>query len=163
MRKFLDDISVDPHYGTDDLSEYKDDHSIWVGEQLKYGFDSRDAWSVNDTMIALLYERLKMFEIVADRSAGIDLDEDLLPPVYDLRLSYREWMGIFYTLAEYLLQYEFSQKPLEELMDDEFIALCKKISLEPVRGWGNEKYIALEDVRDRLWYFWYKIGKYFWH
>ena len=113
-------------------------------------------------MVALLYERLKMFEIVADNSAGIDLDEKL-PPVDDIYLSYREWINVFCNLAEYVLQYEFNQKPVKEMMNDRFISLCENISLQLVQGQGDEEYINPDHVRDRLWYFWYKIGNYFWH
>jgi len=162
MRKFLDDISIDPHYGTDDDEQYYDMRKGWAIEQLVYGFDERDVWSVSDTMVALLYERLKMFEIVADNSAGIDLDEKL-PPVDDIYLSYREWINVFCNLAEYILQYEFNQKPVKEMMNDRFISLCENISLQLVQGQGDEKYIDPDHVRDRLWYFWYKIGNYFWH
>ena len=51
MRKFLEDIHVDPYYGTDNDENYWDMREKWVSEQLKYGFDSRDAWSVSDTMV----------------------------------------------------------------------------------------------------------------
>lgn len=165
MRKFLDDIGVDPHYGTDDLPEYKDDHIIWIGEQLKYGFDSRDAWAVNDTMVALLYERLKMFEIVADRSAGIDLD-DPVPTVYNLTLSRREWLRKLYALAEYVLQYEFNQKPPVDIMTDQLRDHWQQLS--PIVGeersytYGRS-YIYPGDAQNLFWDIWAKIHMYFWH
>lgn len=159
MRKFLDDIGVDPHYGTDDLPEYKGDHSIWIGEQLKYGFDSRDAWSVSDTMVAFLYERLKMFEIVSDRSAGIDLD-DPVPTVYNLTLSRREWLKKLYALAEYILQYEFNQKRPEDIMTDELRDHCQQLSLSVGEG---RSYIYPDDAQKLFWDIWAKTHMYFWH
>ena len=159
MRKFLDDIGVDPHYGTDDLSEYKEDRDIWTGEHLKYGFDSRDVWAVNDTMVALLYERLKMFEIVADRSAGIDLD-DPVPTVYNLILSRREWLKKLYALAEYILQYEFNQKRHEDIMTDELRDHCQQLSLSVGEG---RSYIYPDDAQNLFWDIWAKTHMYFWH
>ena len=159
MRKFLDDIHIDPHYGTDDLSEYKEDRDIWTGEHLKYGFDSRDVWAVNDTMVALLYERLKMFEIVADKSAGIDLDEVAFV-VYDMELSRREWLKKLYALAEYILQYEFNQKRPEDIMTDELRNHCQQLSLSVGEG---RSYIYPDDAQKLFWDIWAKTHMYFWH
>lgn len=159
MRKFLEDINIDPHYRTDDLPEYKEDTHIWIGEQLKYGFDSRDVWAVNDTMVALLYERLKMFEIVADRSAGIDLD-DPVPTVYNLTLSRREWLRKLYALAEYVLQYEFNQKHPEDIMTEELKEHCEQLSISPRNG---KSYINPDDAHNLFWDLWSKTHMYFWH
>ena len=61
----------------DDFKEYKvtdkwvedDDerHPQWDSQRAIYGFDSRQTWSLNTTMLELLYERLMMFVEKADQ------------------------------------------------------------------------------------------------
>ena len=34
----------------------------WKKERKKYGFDERQTWNLNTTMIELLYERVMMFK-----------------------------------------------------------------------------------------------------
>ena len=60
-RKFLDDIGY-----IDDLQELDNDpRYARLREQKRvYGFDDRDTWNLNTTMVALLYERLKMYDEV---------------------------------------------------------------------------------------------------
>lgn len=116
-------------------------------------------------MVALLYERLKMFEIVADRSAGIDLD-DPVPTVYNLTLSRREWLRKLYALAEYVLQYEFNQKHPEDIMTDRLRDHWQQLS--PIVGeersytYGRS-YIYPDDAQNLFWDLWSKTHMYFWH
>lgn len=60
MRKhyYLDKINIKPFF----FDNYKDRRNKqWKKERKKYGFDERETWSMNFTMIVLLYERLNMY------------------------------------------------------------------------------------------------------
>lgn len=36
-------------------------HKMWKKQRAKYGFDEREIWSLDDTMVCLLYERIMFF------------------------------------------------------------------------------------------------------
>jgi hypothetical protein len=42
----------------------------WQEEQKKYGFDSRETWSLDFTFIAWIYPRLKMYQEISDCHPG---------------------------------------------------------------------------------------------
>lgn len=69
MREYIDSITKP--------EDYKNDPRIpeWEQEQEKYGFDSRDTWCLDITMLKLLYERLKMF---SEKSTIVDHDSDIV-------------------------------------------------------------------------------------
>lgn len=63
MRKYLDDLDSKGTWNMTNASDKRID--IWKKEQAIYGFDERDTWNLDHTMLELLYERIKMFvEIV---------------------------------------------------------------------------------------------------
>lgn len=56
--KYLNDIGVSLNHG---ISEDDNRHEEWNKEREIYGFDERDTWGLDSTMIMLLYERVKYF------------------------------------------------------------------------------------------------------
>lgn len=58
---YLDKIKLKPYFY--ETGKDKRDNQ-WKKERKKYGFDERETWSMNFTMITLLYERLKMYDEV---------------------------------------------------------------------------------------------------
>ena len=59
-RKYLDEIGFVERpdmWGSDNKKRNAD----WQKEREKYGFDSRETWSMDVTFVCWLYERLKMF------------------------------------------------------------------------------------------------------
>lgn len=62
-RKILDELGAQGAQGTWNMVEDTDErHPAWAVERDIYGFDSRDTWSLDSTMMELLYERLVMFK-----------------------------------------------------------------------------------------------------
>ncbi len=79
-RAFLDSIpdyqpSTSWRDGENDPRERK-----WAIQQRRYGFDSRETWSLKSTMIELFYERLQLFLIEAS-------------PIVDLTNYKFQWKG----------------------------------------------------------------------
>lgn len=62
-RKFLTDVFDNPSNITSYLGAGEDDDrsAVWERERRVYGFDSRETWGLDTTMLELLYERLMMF------------------------------------------------------------------------------------------------------
>lgn len=62
MRKYLEETN-----GNYPSKQSKDDkrQDRWKKQRETYGFDDRDTWNLDITMVELLYERLRMFEEVA--------------------------------------------------------------------------------------------------
>lgn len=61
-RKFLDDIGY-----VDELAGLENDPAYggrFTEQQETYGFDDRDTWNLHIKMVELLYERLKMYDMV---------------------------------------------------------------------------------------------------
>lgn len=61
-RKFLDDIGY-----VDELTGLENDPAYggrFIEQQKMYGFDDRDTWNLHIKMVELLYERLKMYDMV---------------------------------------------------------------------------------------------------
>jgi len=70
MRKYLDDIDVKDRpdlWCKDDKRQMK-----WHEQQEKYGFDSREIWSLDYTFYLWLYERLMMYKEIAGQIVNLD-------------------------------------------------------------------------------------------
>lgn len=67
-RKYIDELNIDTRYLHDDAyyEEEGDNERIkkWKRERDIYGFDSRETWDLDFTMVLNLYERLKMYNEV---------------------------------------------------------------------------------------------------
>lgn len=63
-RFYLDEINANFWRNTNKYipkKRAKERAAKWKEERKKYGFDNRDTWNVDVTMVALLYERLRMY------------------------------------------------------------------------------------------------------
>ena len=60
-RKYLEDIG---YYSDLDNLDPESHNSKWEKQRQTYGFDVRDTWNLDKTMLALLYERLQMYNQV---------------------------------------------------------------------------------------------------
>jgi len=75
-RAYLDDLGPDYESSTTwtkvDADQEDPRQRIWNIQQKRYGFDSRQTWSLDFTMAELLYERLQSYLILADRQINLD-------------------------------------------------------------------------------------------
>lgn len=98
MRKhyYLDKINIKPFF----FDNYKDRRKKqWKKERKKYGFDERETWSLNFTMIVLLYERLMMYNEVN----CINTDFYKIT-INDIERTQQEWMDELIRLCELYLK-----------------------------------------------------------
>lgn len=108
MREFLDEMGVDYTYTVNDDPRA----SLWAEERERYGFDSRETWSLDSSMRFLLYERLCLFVKNAES-------------VVDLTASKIEWDGKTYSQREMInmilddLRTVFADE-YEEIVSDDF-------------------------------------------
>lgn len=78
MRKYLNDIGVkdkDLPWNWNKGDQRSDE---WKQERKKYGFDERDTWSLDYTLVCLVYERLKMYREIA----AVEMDKPGLSHSY---------------------------------------------------------------------------------
>lgn len=87
MRKYLDELDSN---GTWNMTNPTDErNSLWEKQQEEYGFDERDTWNLDHTMLELLYERIKMFIEVSEimnhdlNKVTVDGEELPFPEVVD--------------------------------------------------------------------------------
>lgn len=95
--KYLDDIGYNLWFKTDDDKRQPQ----WQEIQSIYGFDERETWSLDATMIALLYERLKMYKEISENK--VDLDFHSINIEYNNEsktMSQLEWIDMLLTLTE---------------------------------------------------------------
>lgn len=95
--KYLDDIGYNLWFKTDDDKRQPQ----WQETQSIYGFDERETWSLDATMIALLYERLKMYKEISENK--VDLDFHSINIEYNNEsktMSQLEWIDMLLTLTE---------------------------------------------------------------
>lgn len=59
-RKYIDEL--ENYESIDANMEHDDRNEKWAKEKEIYGFDSRQGWSLDYSMLELLYERLCMFQ-----------------------------------------------------------------------------------------------------
>jgi len=69
-RKYLNDIGV-VLISTENMKNSKRAEKFKEQREI-YGFDERDTWSLDFTMRALLYERLKMYFDIADQVINLN-------------------------------------------------------------------------------------------
>jgi len=75
-RAYLDDLGIyEPSTEWTNASEGQEDkrQRIWDAQQRRYGFDSRQTWSLHNSMTELLYERLKAYLPLADSYIDLEL------------------------------------------------------------------------------------------
>ena len=102
-RYYLDRIGVPPTY-----SSVKNENRLkhWEAQRKKYGFDDRDTWSLDYTMILLLYERLCMYLDIADDKVDLEFHEIEIDSVTK---THREWiLELIEIIETYLGEYNDS-------------------------------------------------------
>lgn len=64
-RKYLEGIGVTP---TNQITDNSDDEreERWAKDTKVFGFDDRDTWNLDSTMLELLYERVRMYVEVSE-------------------------------------------------------------------------------------------------
>lgn len=67
--KYLDELGVTPpwEWCKGDKRQYQ-----WLKEFERHGFDSRDTWSLDFTILCLLYPRLKMYKEATGEVVNLD-------------------------------------------------------------------------------------------
>lgn len=66
--KYLEDIEVNIHNTPYGWLENNNDNRIpkWKKDYKKYGFDSRETWSLDYTFVLWLYQRVKMYNDITN-------------------------------------------------------------------------------------------------
>ena len=95
--KYLENIGYDLWFKTDDDKR----QSQWQETQSIYGFDERETWSLDATMLALLYERVKMYKEIVENKVdlnfhSIDIEYNNQPKT----MNQLEWIDTLLTLIE---------------------------------------------------------------
>lgn len=145
-RKFLKELGVKP---IEEVTEQDDPRRVkWGREREEYGFDSRQTWVLDTTMIELLYERILLFEelSILDRSekvVEVDGVEILFPDV----------VKEIVTLCEKILTTDCEESySLEEIWQDS----------ERVNKELDECYGKITADKKRLWLLWGASSEDFW-
>lgn len=71
----------------------------WINQQLTYGFDERQVWALNQTMVELLYERVKYFV----EYSPVDLEQTTIK-IKNKEQSLEQWLEELTTLCEQYVQ-----------------------------------------------------------
>ena len=174
-RKFLDDIGY-----VDELQGLENDpgYSRLREQQETYGFDDRDTWNLNTTMVTLLYERLKMYDEVNIVDTSFHTVEH-----NGVVLTMQQALELMVELAEEVLTHGISEydqalaREEEEYWElegaSDFFEEAEDglFSLSPP-AWNKQSYWfykrrkAIEDdafyAEKELWELWSKSFLYFW-
>lgn len=97
-RKYLDDLNEGISGG---ISPDDKRHAEWAEDRAIYGFDERDTWNLDTTMIELLYERVMYFV----EFAPIDLERHQIM-INDEEKLLSEWLDELTNVCESYLDVE---------------------------------------------------------
>lgn len=61
-RKYLDDIGMSSESRPENWALDNPRRDLWEKEREIYGFDQRETWGLDDTILIFLYERLMMYK-----------------------------------------------------------------------------------------------------
>lgn len=84
-------------------------------EKRKYGFDNTDLWSLDITMIALLYERLMLFQEYYIKSDSEFYEETLI--INDEEKTYQEWVVELIDMCDRALTNKTTEGSLSEYFE----------------------------------------------
>lgn len=134
-RKYLNDIGV-VLASTEDMKNSKGEEKFREQREL-YGFDERDTWSLDFTMRALLYERLKMYFDIADQV--INLNHHTIT-YKNIEYTQRELILELIYLLEDVIKKEDESYFYDEQDKLEFYDSCNEVwqiwaLLEPAMWW----------------------------
>lgn len=108
--KYLNDIGVSLNYG---ISEDDSRQDEWRKEREIYGFDERDTWGLDSTMIMLLYERVKYFV----EFAPVDLTSNKIT-IDEETKTLEEWLSTLTNVCEKYLSQESTR--MDKIYDYQF-------------------------------------------
>jgi len=135
-RAYLDDLGPDyePSTTWTNAPDGKEDERQrrWNAQQRRYGFDSRQTWSLDTAMVELLYERLQAYLPLADEYINLDFH----------KISFE---------GEELTQKEAIEK---------LIGYCRE-RLAPDVYSENKDYQG-EKAAEKLWNLWAVLHPYMW-
>lgn len=134
-RKYLNDIGI-VLASTEDMKNSKGEEKFREQREL-YGFDERDTWSLDFTMRALLYERLKMYFDIADQV--INLNHHTIT-YKNIEYTQRELILELIYLLEDVIKKEDESYFYDEQDKLEFYDSCNEVwqiwaLLEPAMWW----------------------------
>lgn len=114
MRKYLEDLFDDDKWSLEN-SDTKDSRAEkWKKEREIYGFDDRDTWNLDNTMLELLYERLKMFK----ESSGIVDHTVNIININDKKIPFSQVIDTLIEDCEVCLKNFYTlEKDQEEILD----------------------------------------------
>lgn len=172
-RKYLDDIGY-----VDELEKLdeKDYGGRWEKQLDVFGFDDRDTWNLDHTMLALLYERLKMFQSVANVNMNFHVVEHR-----GEQISQQEALDLMCERAEEALTsttnpymtklFEDEEKLFggddeDESNNGDMSVSNPLLGKGKARHWYFKRWLAVqndaEHAADEVWELWSKTHSLFW-
>lgn len=141
--KFLDDKNIDYWDKYSEPDDNGERLARFAKEREIYGFDARECWSLDFTMIALLYERLMKY--LEDAGEVIDLDFHIFDYKGEKKTQ-REMIHLLINLCEgYLTEIE------EEYDDDVSMEDLVKIEDQKVAD-GKEVWVIWNLIQVAMWW-----------
>lgn len=144
MRYYLDRIGFNLYQDVKDTKELKD-------QRKTYGFDERDIWDLDETMVALLYERLCMFrdnyyleEELDTNLINLELEDDLS---YIKVLVDKEERSLLDVINELIALSEYWLKDEYLYADGEY----NKRSVEEEREISEKIWDTYKQIQHHLW------------
>lgn len=144
MRYYLDQIGFSLYQDVKDTKELKD-------QRKTYGFDERDIWDLDETMVALLYERLCMFrdnyyleEELDINLINLELEDDLS---YIKVLVDKEERTLLDVINELIALSEYWLKDEYLYIDGEY----NKRSVEEEREISEKIWDTYKQIQYHLW------------
>lgn len=131
-----------------------------------YGFDTRQVWNVDSSMLALLYQHLVVFYEKADEV--IDLDYHHIDTGDDTQPTLREVIEEMISLAHAKLsgKWEEELEEIDEKYEHDFLDTIKEsatelhdIWLEKIKEVDRKE----EESIQRFWFLWTCIRPYCWY
>lgn len=92
-RKYLEDINAITI--TSDIPSSDNRQDKWQNERNIYGFDERDTWNLDSTMVELLYERVMMYKEICP----LNLDHKMIE-INGMEKTQKEWIDLLLNLCE---------------------------------------------------------------
>lgn len=137
--KYLDELGIKPEeYGTNFVDDNDPRASLWEEERKKYGFDSRETWSLDKMFLEWLYSHLKMYQEYRKRKA--EAPEILIPAINKSQPYTREeWIDMILHALRLYLVCPFCS------LDEEYTYI---IAQDAVRVWAEIMHYCKAESRD---------------
>lgn len=155
-RFYLDEIKKNINDGVNEIDVDDKRQETWQQERDKYGFDSRDTWSLDFTMTEMLYERLQMYMVKADEIVNLSYH------TYDFggkTYTQREIILEMINDAETFLKFEYDT--IDELNEDDFNTMTEDEMDAHMDLYGQWE-IKAHHAKKRLWSMWAVVQHQMW-